>query len=133
MTVRQQPKRRGVARTPPYPAHTLWSTAKFWGWIRSCLRKAWLRWPPRYELLGAAKVRIDGRYQWKCDECSSTFPKNKVEVDHIVPVGSLKCAEDLPSFVTNLFASVDNLRVLCKDCHKKHTASLRNKEAEHGA
>jgi hypothetical protein len=50
------------------------------------------------------------------------------EVDHIQPVGSLKCAEDLPQFVERLFCEIDNYRVLCIECHKKVTHG--DKDAE---
>jgi 5-methylcytosine-specific restriction endonuclease McrA len=40
----------------------------------------------------------------------------------------LKCYDDLPSFVSNLFCEADNLQVLCKSCHKTKTAEERKKK-----
>lgn len=48
--------------------------------------------------------------------------RKEVEVDHIVPCGTLKCVEDLPGFVTRLFCEADGFQVLCKaNCHSKKT------------
>ena len=48
-----------------------------------------------------------------------------VEVDHIEACGSLKGPEDLAGFVTRLFCEADNLRVLCRPCHKKITEAAK--------
>jgi len=108
-------------RTPPFPEHPSWTTARFWGWVRGNLRKAWLKWPPRYTVLANAKERVDGKWRWRCSECNELHMNKDVEVDHITTVGTLRCAEDLPAFVSNLFVSEDKIRVVCKSCHKRKT------------
>ena len=109
------------ARTPPYPEWNDWSTARFWGWIRAILRKGWLRWPPRYQVLADAKHYSPDGWRWKCSECGEGFKNKDVEVDHITPVGTLRDVQDLPTFVSNLFVAPDKLRVVCKPCHKRIT------------
>ena len=49
-----------------------------------------------------------------------------ISVDHIIPCGSLTCADDLPAFVEKMFCEVEGLQVLCGDCHSKKTANERN-------
>lgn len=123
-TKRQTTKRTGHssrARTPPYHSHPDWSTARFWGWVRAALRKAWLKWPPRYIKLASAKRHTEEGVKYECEVCKEMFKTSGVEVDHIIPVGTLRQAEDLPTFVTNLFSPIENLRIVCKGCHKKKT------------
>jgi 5-methylcytosine-specific restriction endonuclease McrA len=49
-------------------------------------------------------------------------------VDHVLPAGSLNCADDLPGFVERLFCEQDNLQILCTDCHNAKT--LKEKQAK---
>jgi len=51
----------------------------------------------------------------------------EVAVDHIIPAGTLRCADDLPQFVERLFCEVDGLQVLCKTCHDKKTKKDKEK------
>jgi hypothetical protein len=118
-------------RTPPFAAYPKWTEARFWGFLRSALRTASTRWPPRYEVVHDAKRVYKGenkrqKYEYQCAHCKDWHPQKEVEVDHIVPVGSLKCFEDLPGFCERLFCSKEGLRLLCKLCHRKVT----NKEVE---
>jgi 5-methylcytosine-specific restriction endonuclease McrA len=62
-------------------------------------------------------------WEYQCAECSNWFPDKKINVDHIIPAGSLNNAKDLPGFVERLFCEVDNLQVLCSGCHDKKTAN----------
>jgi hypothetical protein len=48
--------------------------------------------------------------------------QKEVQVDHVIPAGTLKSYTDLAEFCKNLFCSVDNLRVLCIECHSIKTA-----------
>lgn len=127
---RSAPRTPSKRRTPPFPNWEAWTTARFWGWLRSQLRKAWLRWPPRYAALGRSKHSTAEGQRWKCELCGDMFRQKDVEVDHISPVGQLKDYEDLPVFVANLFTSEDKLRVLCKQCHSAVTAEARKSKEE---
>lgn len=120
-------------RTPPFPPCPSWSTAKFWGFLRSGLRSKWLRWPPRTYALLAARTTVSGkrhRFEYTCSACNNKFKQKEVEVDHIQPVGSLKDYDQLPEFVARLFVNEAKLRIVCKPCHKTITSEerLRRKE-----
>lgn len=111
-------------KTPPFEGYPAWTTAKFWSFIRSGLRQKWVRWPPRYEALNAARKTVKGKrhkYEYKCSKCRKWFKQKDVEVDHIEPAGSLSSYEDISGFVERLFVSADKLRIVCKPCHKKIT------------
>lgn len=119
------------ARTPPFKEYPEWSEAKFWAFVRSGLRAKWTRWPPKYQVVAAAKRKYEGenkrqKFEYQCAECQGWFPQKQVSVDHKIPVGTLKCLEDLPAFVEKLFVGADKLQLLCDGCHQIKT----NKERE---
>jgi 5-methylcytosine-specific restriction endonuclease McrA len=94
----------------------------FWGMIRSTLRQRSRYWKPVSEAKKRARRPYSGdnkklKWEYKCAMCKKYFIEQEIQVDHIVPAGALKCANDLPGFVERLFCEVDGLRVLCKPCH----------------
>lgn len=106
-----------------------WSEARFWSFVRSNLRRA--QWPPIYQAKKLAERPYKGdnkrqKFEYQCAVCKNWFMGKEVQVDHIKPCGSLKKYEDLPQFVKTLYCEVDNLRVLCYDCHQKVTNEERN-------
>ena len=119
--------------TPPFKHYPKWSEARFWGFVRSALRRAWTRWPPKYELLAEAKRIVPKnkntrhKFEYQCTECKEWFANKDIEVDHIIPAGSLKCYQDLPKFVERLFVGKEYLRVVCKPCHKRITNEEKQK------
>jgi 5-methylcytosine-specific restriction endonuclease McrA len=121
----------GRKKTPPFPAYPAWTTAKFFGWVRAILRQGYTRWPPKFEALKKASrpkpAKNKGRHriEYKCAQCKKWKTRATVEVDHIIPCGSLKSYEDIPGFAERLFVGVDGLQVICKPCHKKKTAADR--------
>jgi hypothetical protein len=58
------------------------------------------------------------KWEYICSECAKWKPAKEIEVDHIVPCGTLKTFEDLSGFAERLFCESDGLRVLCKACHE---------------
>lgn len=98
--------------------------------IRSALRNLSRWWKP-FQIairMAGVKCNIGGRIKtlYKCAECKRLLIRQSVEVNHKVPVGSLKCYEDLPGFCERLFVEdVSLLEVLCKECHKEETAKQR--------
>ena len=111
-------------KTPPFAAHTKWSTSRFWSFIRSTLRRAHTRWEPAQNVMRNGRRAVIGkRHKWehKCEECNQWTPQPQIEKDHRVPVGSLKDYSDLPGFVERLFVSEDGYRKICLDCHQKKT------------
>jgi 5-methylcytosine-specific restriction endonuclease McrA len=120
-------------KTPPFPEHPAWTEARFWAFVRSALRKAWSRWPPKYQVLADAKRTVEGKrhkYEYQCSECKQWFKQTEVQVDHIIPTGSLKAYEDLPEFVSKLFVSKDKLSLMCKPCHQRKTNDERKDRAK---
>lgn len=105
----------------------------FWSFIRSALRQKSRWWKPIGEAKQAAKRAYKGRgnqrkWEYQCAECLNWFADKEVNVDHRIPAGTLRCADDLPGFVERLFCEVDNLQVLCSTCHNKKTQDEKSKK-----
>ena len=99
-----------------------WSEARFFGFIRSALRSAFMRRAPKHEAKRLSKLAYN---QYECAECKGVFANKEVEVDHLVPAGSLKTYDDLPGFVERMFCEADGFQVLCKPCHQAKTNEER--------
>jgi 5-methylcytosine-specific restriction endonuclease McrA len=104
----------------------------FWSFIRSALRQKSRWWKPIAQAKAKVKRTYKGplkrqKFEYQCAECSNWFPDKKINVDHIIPAGTLRCANDLPGFVERLFCEIDNLQCLCSDCHNKKTQSEKAK------
>lgn len=107
-------------------AGATWTEARFWQFIRSGLRMLWQKWPVKWQVLEEARrpsTLGDKRVKWEyqCKSCKGWFLGKDVQVDHIVPAGSLKRLEDLAPFVSKLLVEKDGLQVLCSTCHDKKT------------
>lgn len=101
--------------------------------MRSKMRSAFTRWPPKYEVLEEARRKYTGsnprqKYEFQCSVCKKWHKQTDVEVDHIEPCGSLKSFEDLPGFVERMFCGKEGLRVVCSPCHKAITKEARAKK-----
>ena len=125
-------KKKAVRKnsTPPFAEYPDWSEAKFFSFIRSALRAAWSRWPPKYQLLAKAKRKYEGpnkRLKWEflCNECKNYYPQKEISVDHIDPAGTLRTFEDIGLFCQRLFVGEDKLQVLCSECHRQKTSQER--------
>ena len=117
------PKTRGGGR---------YTEAGYFGYIRGVLRNSSMYWGPKRDAKNKARRAYKGpnkrqRYEYKCNHCKKYFPDKDVEMDHIVGAGSLKCYEDLPRFVENLYCEEDNYQALCIPCHRIKT-NLERKE-----
>lgn len=122
--------RKSTARTPPFPTYPAWSTAKFWGFLRSVLRNGYSKWPVKWDVLNAAKRAYQGtgkqqKWEYLCAKCQVWHKGKDVSVDHIIRAGALNCWEDLAGFCQRLFVGVDGLQVLCTDCHHSKTQQER--------
>jgi 5-methylcytosine-specific restriction endonuclease McrA len=102
------------------------SESAFWSFIRSSLRRRTMVWLPIKQCKLKAKRPYKGinkrqKFEYKCNVCKKYFPEKEVSVDHIKPVGTLTCANDLPQFVENLFCEEYNLQTICSKCHDAKT------------
>jgi 5-methylcytosine-specific restriction endonuclease McrA len=105
----------------------------FWGFIRSSLRQKSRWWKPISQAKQKAKRKYKGpnkrqKFEYLCNVCKQWFPDKEINVDHIIPAGTLRCANDLPGFVERLFCEIDNLQVLCNVCHNKKTQDEKSKK-----
>ncbi len=102
------------------------SEAAFWGFIRSALRQKSRWWKPISTCKLNAKRPYTGsnkrqKFEYLCNICKKYYPEKQINIDHIIPAGSLNCASDLPIFVENLFCEIENLQCACMDCHTLKT------------
>lgn len=108
-----------------------WSEARYFGFIRSGLRRMSARWPVKYQVMEESRRKYTGgdkrtKWEYQCAHCKGWFKGKDIQVDHIVPAGSLKTFEDLPKFVSTLFCEKENLQTLCTSCHNIKTQEERN-------
>jgi 5-methylcytosine-specific restriction endonuclease McrA len=102
------------------------SEATFWQFIRNSLRRRSIVWKPISLCKERCKRRYTGvnkrqRFEYQCNVCKNYFKGTEIDVDHVIPVGSLQNANDLPHFVEALFCEVDNLQCICRSCHDAKT------------
>lgn len=114
-------KKRATKSVKTRNAGTMTESA-FWSFIRSGLRQKSRFWKPITQCKMKARRAYKGplkrqKFEYQCNVCSKWFPEKKINIDHIIPAGTLRCANDLPGFVERLFCEIDNLQVLCTTCH----------------
>ena len=61
------------------------------------------------------------KWEYACWICGGYFKGTEVQVDHIIPCGTLRVWDDLVGFVQRLFCEIEGFRVLCHGCHKTVT------------
>lgn len=111
-----------------------WSQARFNSFIKSALRSASQRWPPRYATIADAKLgkRINpasGRLAefYRCNSCKNSFTLKDVEVNHTTPVIPVTGFDSWDAVIGRMFCEKDGLELLCKPCHKALT-KLENQQ-----
>lgn len=114
-------------RVPKTRAGKTWTEARFWSFLRSALRLASRKWPPRRIALEASRRSYDGpnvrqKWEYQCAVCGRWWSAKQIEVDHISPCGSLRSFGDLATFAERLFCEAEHLRVVDKVCHKLLTS-----------
>jgi 5-methylcytosine-specific restriction endonuclease McrA len=115
MAVKTKPRTRNSGK---------WTEARYWSFIRSALRGAMNKWGPKHAAKELARKGVIGkrhRFEYKCAKCNKYHKGDEVQVDHIVPCGSLKQYSDLPGFVERAFCEVEGFMILCKPCHQIKT------------
>ena len=125
-TVTKIPRKGAAPKTRN--AGTMTESA-YWSMIRSGLRRTTRYWKPIVEAKNKARRPYVGpnkrqKWEYQCAKCKKWFIGKETSVDHIIPVGSLKCKEDLPGFIERLTPE-SGFQVLCKEDHTKKTNSER--------
>jgi hypothetical protein len=102
-----------------------WTESRFHSFIKSALRRASVRWPPRYETLADAFVgsKINSKTgrmakHYRCSKCGFEFPLKEVQVNHIEPVVPVEGFDDWDDVIYRMFCEKNGLEVLCVPCHK---------------
>jgi 5-methylcytosine-specific restriction endonuclease McrA len=86
---------------------------------KGAMRRASLMWPPISECRKLAR-RDRGKYE--CAMCHELFGAKECHVDHRNPVVDIiKGWESWDVFIDRLFCGVENLDLLCKNCHDSKT------------
>ena len=97
------------------------------GKIRSALRRLSRFWKPALAALELAHRPYTGpnkriKHEYQCFHCRNWKLRKEVEINHIVPCGTLKRYTDVPSFLERLFCEdTAGYSILCKECHNKVT------------
>lgn len=128
VAIKKRP-RKGKMRTEPCAQYPLWSEARYRTFVRSALRKAWTKWPPKFEALKRAQRPSQSdnkklKWEYQCYNCSHWFPQDKVSVDHVVPWGD-PWGLSFEEAIRKLLVGVDELQVLCDDCHSRKSSYER--------
>jgi len=104
----------------------------FFSKIRSHARKLSMFWKPKTDFLLELREpnleEIGGKrvkFVYPCIACGQRFPLKGVQVDHIVPCGSVLTFEDIGSFYERLLVEKHGYQILCKLCHQTKTNEER--------
>ena len=127
-------KKAGIPK--PYNSGQ-WTEARYHSFVKGALRAASRRWPPKYEALRRACVgkRHDpatGKqsFRYTCAGCANIFKAAEISVDHLDPV---VCPDtgfvDWGVYIARLFCEVDNLQVLCTECHGIKTQNEKRRRS----
>ena len=112
-----------------------WTKSRFHSFVAGALRGVTSRWGPIAQAKKNARVR---RGFYLCNACKQEIPatlpavyksgkkkgkpyrRKNALVDHVRPiVDPVKGFQSWDEFISNLFCELDNLQVLCHECHQK--------------
>lgn len=110
-----------------------WNENRVKNFIISLLRSGSRKWPPRSNVLNAAKTekKINPKSKrlaqhYKCNACKKDFPLTQISVDHIEPVVDPATGFiDWNTYIQRMFVDEAFLQVLCDGCHTKKTNKER--------
>lgn len=117
-----------------------WTTARYHSFIKSALRSASQRWPPRYAVLNAAKQgkKINAKTgrlaeHYLCAACREAFPAKEVQVNHKIPVVPVSGFDSWDGVISRLYCEAEHLEVLCIPCHKAITQQENQERKQNDA
>lgn len=83
------------------------------------LRRTSVRWYARNEVFKRQRV---GPNQFTCQMCGAVFPRDKMHVDHIEPVMSVRDSwQGWDVYIERLFVKPEQLQLLDEICHASKT------------
>lgn len=128
-----------------------WEETNFWknesqylSWLRGQFRKIWMDFIPKNEFLSENCYPVDSEEKalhglhkrtktaGKCVFCNQIFGKSKLQIDHIIPAGSMTTYAEAPGYLLRLLCSKENMQLTCKPCHDiktyadKHSLSFED-------
>lgn len=117
-------------KTPPFKNYPKMTQAAFKNYVIQILRRKSMYWPAikdakKAACVGRMRSKATGKQaaHYMCAHCKKFFPDKQIHVDHINGVvDPEKGFQGWDVYIDRLFCSVDDLQVLCKECHKKETA-----------
>ena len=118
-------------KTPKTRNNGQWTEARYRGFVRSALRKAWVKWPPNQQAKRDARISrglyLCAGYQVGPHEAPASVRidgklKNNIFTDHIRPIGAHASWDET---IAGMFCEKENLQILCKDCHDRKTKDER--------
>ena len=84
----------------------------------------------QYKILRDAAFKTNLGIKYKCNNCKHLYLKGSVEIDHIEEVSKfVHQTESLQAYAHQLimqFFDLNNLQVLCKQCHRKKTSNIND-------
>lgn len=102
--------------------------SEYFSKIRSALRRTFRYWKPMQEALKQAsrpsqnKENKRLKIEYQCAKCGQWFSRKGVEIDHILPAGSLRTYDDIVPFIKNLTTEdIKGYQILCIKDHKLKT------------
>ncbi len=115
-----------------------WTEARFNSFIKSALRSASQRWPPKFAAIANAKRgkkvnpatgRIAEHYE--CAACKGEFPATAIQVDHIHPVIDPSIGFTIwDDVIKRMFCEKEGFQIVCKPCHKNKTNAEKRQAIE---
>lgn len=119
------------ARVPRTHNNGTMTEAQFWGAVRSGLRRAFRFWKPALAALKAARVASKGphgrKWLYLCADCQKLFPRKQVQIDHVIPCGSLRNFAEVGPFLERLCApNMADFAIRCSACHQSKTNAERS-------
>jgi hypothetical protein len=112
-----------------------WTEARMNQFIKSALRTASMKWPPRNVCAKKAWVSrgvyLCAGYKTKAHEVKRTSSgSNNIYVDHIEPVIPPSGFTTWDDAIRRMFPEEEGFQLLCKDCHSEKTKDERNERTK---
>lgn len=123
-------QRKGHSRVARTRNAGTWTEAQFWGALRSGLRRTFRWWKPALAALHAARMACKGprgqKWAYVCAGCGGRFLRKQVQIDHVVPCGTLTDYGHVGEFLRRLTPEArEAFKVRCKKCHQQKTNQER--------